>query len=72
VIWCSNIGNPSAHASNNLPVFVAGGGLKHQGHLAFDRDSNKPLSNLYLRVLRQFGIEDETFGSSSGELGELG
>jgi hypothetical protein len=72
VIWCSNIGNPSAHASNNLPVFVAGGGLKHQGHLAFDRQSNEPLSNLYLRVLRQFGIEDQSFGSSTKVLGELG
>ena len=72
VIWCSNIGNPSAHASNNLPVFIAGGGLKHQGHLAFDRTNNKPLSNLYLRVLRQFGVEDAGFGSSTGVLGELG
>jgi hypothetical protein len=72
VIWCSNIGNPSAHASNNLPVFVAGGGFKHQGHLAFDRDRNKPLSNLYLRVLRQFGVEDTTFGSSTAPLEDLG
>lgn len=72
VIWCSNIGNPSAHASNNLPVFIAGGGLKHQGHLAFDRTNNKPLSNLYLRVLRQFGMEDASFGSSTGILADLG
>lgn len=72
VIWCSNIGNPSAHASNNLPVFIAGGGLKHQGHLAFDRNSNKPLSNLYLRVLHKFGIEESSFGSSTDVLGELG
>ena len=72
VLWCSNIGNPSAHASNNLPVFIAGGGLKHRGHLAFDRKDNQPLSNLYLRMLRQLGIEDATFGSSTGVLGELG
>jgi hypothetical protein len=72
VLWCSNIGNPSAHASNNLPVFIAGGGFKHRGHLAFDRASNAPLSNLYLRVLRQFGIEDVSFGSSTAVLSELG
>ena len=59
VFWCSNIGNPSAHASNNLPVFIAGGGLKHQGHLAFDHADNKPLSNLYLRMLRQMGIDEQ-------------
>jgi hypothetical protein len=72
IFWCSNIGNPNAHASNNLPVFVAGGGLKHCGHLAFDRADNAPLSNLYLRVLPQFGIEDATFGSSTAVLSELG
>lgn len=72
VLWCSNIGNPSAHASSNLPVFVAGGGFKHRGHLAFDRADNRPLSNVYLRVLRQFGIDDASFGSSTGTLGELG
>jgi hypothetical protein len=72
IIWCSNIGNPSAHASNNLPVFIAGGGFKHCGHLAFDKANNQSLSNLYLRVLRDFQIEDSRFGSSDGELGELG
>lgn len=71
VIWASNIGNPSAHASSNLPVLVAGGGLKHRGHVAFDRGRNKPLSNLYLRVLHQLGIEATAFGSSTGALGEL-
>lgn len=72
VIWCSNIGNPSAHASDNLPVMIAGGGFRHHGHLAFDRRSNAPLSNLYLRVLRQFGIDDPQFGSSTGVFSELG
>ena len=24
-----------------LPVLMAGGGFRHQGHVAFDRDSNK-------------------------------
>jgi hypothetical protein len=72
VFWGSNIGNPSAHASNNLPVLVAGGGFRHQGHVAFDRQNNKPLSNLYLRVLHQLGVEAAAFGSSTGALGEIG
>jgi hypothetical protein len=72
VFWGSNIGNPSAHASNNLPILVAGGGLKHQGHVAFDRKSNKPLSNLYVRLLHQMGVEATAFGSSSGVLSEIG
>ncbi len=72
VFWGSNIGNPSAHASNNLPVLVAGGGLKHRGHVAFDRKHNKPLSNLYLRLLHQLGVEAPAFGSSTGALSEIG
>jgi hypothetical protein len=72
VFWGSNIGNPSAHASSNLPILVAGGGLKLSGHVAFDRQRNKPLSNLYLRILHQLGIEATAFGSSTGALGELG
>jgi hypothetical protein len=72
VFWGSNIGNPSAHASNNLPILVAGGGLKHRGHVAFDRKSNKPLSNLYVRMLHQLGVEVAAFGSSTGALGEIG
>jgi hypothetical protein len=71
VFWCSNLGNPSAHASNNLPVFVAGGGLKHQGHLAFDRKHNRPLSDLYLRFLQQLGVRADSFGSSVAPVAEL-
>ena len=72
VFWGSNIGNPSAHASNNLPILLAGGGFTHQGHVAFDRQRNKPLSNLYLRVLHQLGVEVAAFGSSTGALSEIG
>ncbi len=72
VLSISNLGDGSAHASNNLPVLLAGGGFKHQGHVAFDRAKNYPLSNLYVRMLRQMGIEKESFGSSTGALSELG
>lgn len=72
VLWASNIGNPSAHASNNLPVLLAGGGFKHQGHVAFDQKSNYPLSNLYVRMLQQMNIEADKFGSSTGAVTELG
>jgi hypothetical protein len=71
VFWCSNLGNPSAHASNNLPVFVAGGGLRHQGHLAFDRKHNRPLSDLYLRFLQHLGVRTDSFGSSVAPIAEL-
>ncbi len=72
VLLTSNLGDASAHASNNLPTFLAGGGFKHQGHMAFDADANYPLSNLYVRMLQQFGLETDRFGSNTGILSELG
>lgn len=72
VLFLSNMGDGSAHASNNLPILLAGGGYRHPGHVAFDRQRNHPLSNLYVRVLRQMGLPCERFGSSTGVLSELG
>ena len=72
VLLASNLGDASAHASSNLPTFLAGGGFKHQGHIRFDEENNYPLSNLYLRMLQKFGVRTEQFGSSTGTLSELG
>jgi hypothetical protein len=70
-VLASNMGNASAHTCDNLPVLLAGGGFKHAGHVAFDRKDNKPLSNLFVRVLRQVGVEADRFGSSTGALTEV-
>jgi hypothetical protein len=67
----SNLGNASAHTCDNLPIVLAGGGFKHAGHVAFDRKNNKPLSNLFVRMLRQMGLDFERFGSSTGTLSEV-
>ena len=72
VLPTSNLGDASAHASNNLPTFIAGGGFKHRGHVAFNQADNYPLSNLFVRMLQQFGFETDTFGSSTAVLTELG
>jgi hypothetical protein len=71
VFHASNLGNGSGHSSSNLPIILAGGGLRHQGHLAFDRTDNKPLSNLFVRMLQQLGIEAASFGSSTGVVTEV-
>jgi len=71
VFYGSNMGNASAHSCDNLPILLAGGGFKHAGHVAFDRKDNKPLSNLFVRMLRQTGIEADRFGSSTGAISEV-
>jgi hypothetical protein len=71
VFFASNLGNGSGHSPNNLPIILAGGGFRHQGHVAFDRIDNKPLSNLFVRMLHQMGIEARSFGSSTGVINEV-
>jgi hypothetical protein len=47
---------------------LAGGGLTHGRYLAHDSKDNTPLSNLFLHILNQMGIQTEKFASSTGEL----
>ncbi|MEN9574829.1 MAG: hypothetical protein RL514_2684 [Verrucomicrobiota bacterium] len=68
----SNLGNASAHTSQNLPIIVAGGGFKHAGHVLYDRQKNRPLSNLYVRMLHQMGIKADQFGTSTGVVSDIG
>lgn len=71
VFYASNLGNASNHDNLNLPVLLAGGGFKHAGHVAFDRTNNTMLSNLFVRMIQQMGIESDKFGASTGVLSEV-
>ena len=71
ILNASNLGNASAHTCENLPIILAGGAYKHQGHVAYDTKNNTPLSNLYLRALHQLGIECDSFGSSNGVITQV-
>ena len=71
MFYASNLGNSSSHDNTNLPIILAGGGFKHQGHLAFDRKNNTLLSNLYVRMMHQVGIEAKSFGASTGVVSEV-
>ena len=68
VLYGSNLGNGNNHDNKNLPVILAGGGYKHGQHLAFDKDNNYPLSNLYVTMLQRLGIEADKFSSSKGTM----
>jgi hypothetical protein len=71
VLYTSNLGNSSSHDNTNLPILLAGGGLNHKGHLAFDPKNNVLLSNLFLRMLHQMGIEAKSFGASTGTFSDV-
>ncbi len=71
IFSASNLGNSSSHDNTNLPILLAGGGFKHQGHVAYDRKNNTLLSNLFVRLLHQMGIESRAFGASTGVVSEV-
>lgn len=71
VLFGSNLGNGNNHDTRNLPILLAGGGFKHGSHLAFDRDKNAPLPNLFVSLLQRLGIEADRFASSTGTLNGL-
>jgi len=66
VLYGSNLGDANIHDNTNLPILLAGGAFRHGQHLAFKRDNNAPLCNLYVTMLQRMGIEAESFGSSTG------
>jgi hypothetical protein len=65
ILYGSNMGNANTHVTTNLPVLFAGGGFRHGQHLAFDREWNYPLPNLFVSVLHRLGIEDDRFASGT-------
>jgi len=71
VLYTSNLGNSSSHDNTNLPILLAGGGLRHQGHLGFDPKNNTLMSNLFVRMLQQMGIETDSFGASTGVFSDV-
>ena len=71
ILFGSNMGDSNTHDNTNLPILLAGGGFKHGQHLAFKRDNNMPLSNLFVSMLQRLGIECDQFGSSIGGITEI-
>ncbi len=68
VLYGSNLGNAATHVTTNMPVMLAGGGFRHGLHLAFDRDRNYPLPNLFVSLLQRMGLSVDRFASSTGTL----
>lgn len=68
VLFGSGMANANSHTNTNLPVILAGGGFRHKGHHVAPRDAHgkPPLCNLYLKLLQEFGVETDQFGTSTG------
>ena len=68
VLYGSNFGDANAHTCFNMPTLLAGGGFRHGQHLAFDKQRNDPLPNLYVSMLQRMGVESDKFASSTGTM----
>lgn len=68
VLYGSNFGDANKHTTDNMPILLAGGGFRHGRHLAFDREDNYPLPNLFVSMLQKMGIETDRFASSTGTM----
>jgi hypothetical protein len=70
VLFGSGMGNANSHTNSNLPIILAGGGLKHGEHKAYPAKGpeRQMLCNLYLSMLQRFGLEIDQFGTSTGSL----
>lgn len=68
VMYGSNFGDANKHTTTNMPIILAGGRIKHGQSLAFDRQQNYPLPNLFVSMLQSMGIESDKFASSTGTM----
>ncbi|MCM8527442.1 MAG: DUF1552 domain-containing protein, partial [Lentisphaeraceae bacterium] len=62
----SSMGNASAHTFNDLPALVFSSGIKKGGS---EKQTKKPMCNLYLSLLQSLGTGIESFGESNGTVG---
>lgn len=72
-LFGSGMGNANSHTNNDLPIVLAGGGFRHGALKRYPAATNKrvPLCNLFVSMLQQFGVETDSFGTSTGTLRDL-
>jgi hypothetical protein len=69
ILYGAGISNSNAHAGDNLPILVAGGGagtLKGGLHLVFA--DKPPTANLLVTLMDKLGVPVERIGGSTGRL----
>lgn len=68
VLYGTCMGSANSHSNVNLPALIAGGGFKHGQHLAFDKERNYPLSNVFVSMLQRMGLEVGEFSTGKSTM----
>jgi hypothetical protein len=73
VLLGTGMGDASRHSNQNLPTLVAGGGFKHQGHVAIDRSKKDSplLGDLYVTLMQNLGMEVDQFKNATSNMNEV-
>lgn len=68
IVYGGAIADGNRHSHDNLPVILAGhaGGAFKPGR--FMKATSQPMSNLFVTMLNQMGVETNAFGDSTGRL----
>lgn len=72
VLYGSGLSDGNRHTHEKLPILLAGRGdgtLKPGTHLVFPKGT--PVTNLYLTLLDQMGVRQESLGDSTGRIDNL-
>jgi hypothetical protein len=72
IVYGGCISDGDRHNHDDLPIVVAGhaGGAFSPGRHV-ELGENVPMSNLYLRMLDEFGVKEKRFGDSTGALRKI-
>ena len=71
-LYGSNMGNSNQHDNYPLPeVLIGGANGKHVGGKNLVLPERTPLANLHLTILDKLGIQQPSFGNSTGLLSEV-
>ncbi len=72
IVYGSGISDGNRHNHNDLPIIVGGhAGGKFSPGRHVDLGGKTPLSNLYVRMLDEFGVKQRRFGDSTGKLRKI-
>jgi len=68
-LYGSNMSNSDKHNGNPLPTILVGGGAgKLTGGRHLELPGTTPLANVHLTILNKIGVEQKTFGDSTGTI----
>lgn len=71
IVFGGAIADGNRHSHDNLPVILAGRGGGAWSTGRYLKAAEQPMSNLFVSMLNRYGIEDKSFGDSTGPLVEL-